>query len=153
MHPLLHRTYLPHSIPTLSTTIHLLGWPKSSLRSHSMIQYASFQMAVLVAACGIFFFLVMAFKLLVIQFPVQGSNLGPLHQEGRVLAIGPPGKALAWILRMTKWHSPKETRELQVTQLLRSRAVTGSDCPLEGLVRYTKTQSGLQIPCLQGPGS
>ena len=60
-----------------------------------MIQYASFQMAVLVAACGIFFFLVVALKVLVIQFPVQGSNPGPLHQEGRVLAIGPPGKALA----------------------------------------------------------
>ena len=31
----------------------------------------------LVVACGI-------------QFPGQGSNPGPLHWEGRVLAIGPP---------------------------------------------------------------
>ena len=27
-----------------------------------------------------------------IQFPDQGWNLGPLHQEHRVLATGPPGK-------------------------------------------------------------
>ena len=35
---------------------------------------------VLAAACGI-------------QFPVQGSNLGPLLWEHRVLATGPPGKS------------------------------------------------------------
>ena len=28
------------------------------------------------------------------QFPGQGSNLGPLHWECRVLATGPPGKSL-----------------------------------------------------------
>ena len=42
--------------------------------------------------------LVVACKLLVaacgIQFPDQGSNLGPLHWEHRVLATGPSGKSL-----------------------------------------------------------
>ena len=28
-----------------------------------------------------------------IQFPNQGSNLGPSHWECRVLATGPPGKS------------------------------------------------------------
>ena len=42
----------------------------------------------LVVACGL---LVVACE---IQFPDQGSNLGPLHWEFRVLATGPPGKSL-----------------------------------------------------------
>ena len=43
---------------------------------------------VLVVACEIF--LVAARG---IQFPDQGSNPGPLHQELRVLPTGPPGKS------------------------------------------------------------
>ena len=42
----------------------------------------------LVVACGL---LVAACE---IQFPDQGSSLGPLHWEFRVLATGPPGKSL-----------------------------------------------------------
>ena len=38
----------------------------------------------LVEACGI-------------QFPNQGSNLGPLHQEYGVLATGPPGKSILFL--------------------------------------------------------
>ena len=40
------------------------------------------------AACGIY-------------FPDQGSNLGPLHWECRVLATGPPGQShtcLVWVV-------------------------------------------------------
>ena len=44
----------------------------------------------LVAACGIFFQLQHACG---IQFPDQGSNLGPLHWEHGVLPTGPPGKS------------------------------------------------------------
>ena len=40
----------------------------------------------LVAACGIY-------------FPDQGSNLGPLHWEHRVLSTVPPGKSLKPLLR------------------------------------------------------
>ena len=46
--------------------------------------------------------LLAAWELLVtahgIQFLDQGSNLGPLHQERRVLATGPPGKSLMFHL-------------------------------------------------------
>ena len=34
----------------------------------------------------------------VIQFPDQGSNLGPLHWEEGVLATGPPGNFLFFFL-------------------------------------------------------
>ena len=33
-----------------------------------------------------------------IQFPDQGSNLGPMHWESRALATEPPGKSLGRIL-------------------------------------------------------
>ena len=45
----------------------------------------------LVVACGL---LVEACG---IQFPNQGSNLGPLHQEYGVLATGPPGKSILFL--------------------------------------------------------
>ena len=58
---------------------------------------------IFIAVCGIFScsmwdLSVVACELLVatcgIQLPDQGSNLGPLHWERRVLATGPPGKSL-----------------------------------------------------------
>ena len=51
-------------------SIYLFGCAKSQLQHAESLG----------AACGI-------------QFPVQGSNLGPLHWEVRVLATGPPGKS------------------------------------------------------------
>ena len=33
-----------------------------------------------------------------IQFPAQGSNLGPVHLELGILATRPPGKSQKWIL-------------------------------------------------------
>ena len=36
-----------------------------------------------------------------ISFPDQGSHLGPLHWERRVIATGPPGKAQGLVFYMT----------------------------------------------------
>ena len=33
-----------------------------------------------------------------IYFPNQGWSLGPLHWEPEVLATGPPGKSLDWLM-------------------------------------------------------
>ena len=45
----------------------------------------------LTAACGI-------------QFSKQGSNSGPLHWEYGVLATGPPGKSLPFLVHLSFWH-------------------------------------------------
>ena len=41
-----------------------------------------------------------------IQFPDQGSNLGPLHWEHSVLTTGPPGKSLFLILKCPQQFFP-----------------------------------------------
>ena len=41
-----------------------------------------------------------------IQFPDQGSNLGLLHGERRVLATGPPGKSLEPLLNYQEGFPP-----------------------------------------------
>ena len=39
-----------------------------------------------------------------IQFSNQGSNSGPLHWEYGVLATGPPGKSLPFLVYLSFWH-------------------------------------------------
>ena len=69
----------------VSTEYFKCGWCKgrSELEILLIIFFDSFMWLswVLVVTCGI-------------QFPHQGSNLGPLHWECGVLATGPPGKSL-----------------------------------------------------------
>ena len=66
--------------------------------------------------------LVAACKLLVvvcgIYFPDQGSNLGPLHWEHGVLAIGPPGKSIKKTFLILQYSTLKSTVVLATSLLL-----------------------------------
>ena len=60
------------------------------------------QSSIFVAACRIFHCGVQTLSCSMrIQFPDQGSNLGPLHWKGRVLATGLPGKSLELLLMVS----------------------------------------------------
>ena len=73
------------------------------MRRHLKKYYFYFiYLAVPGLSCGMWDLPYAACELLVaaceIQFPSQGWNLSPLHRECSILATGPPGKSLSFIL-------------------------------------------------------